>query len=165
MLRCVTPMGGLMSLKTDGSVSGKTISAQFKTPRTQLLPWTWRKGGPGVVLVQGKDFYSNPRLSPDGKRLAWLSWNLPNMPWLGTELWVGNLAADGTVTGNAKVAGGDTESIFQPEWSLLRTGGLPAGVPVNVLKAVTLAALLSYAAFRIVIGLKAFIRWSQAGGG
>ncbi len=69
------------------------------------------------VLVSGNDFYSSPRLSPDGSRLAWLTWNHPNMPWDGTELWVGELAADGSVSGAQCVAGNRTESIFQPEWS------------------------------------------------
>ncbi|HIC95807.1 TPA: S9 family peptidase, partial [Candidatus Bipolaricaulota bacterium] len=36
--------------------------------------------GGGQVLVSGKDFYSSPRLSPDGTRLAWLAWDHPNMP-------------------------------------------------------------------------------------
>ena len=39
------------------------------------------------------------------------------MPWDGTELWVGDLAGDGTVTGERRVAGGADESIFQPAWS------------------------------------------------
>jgi dipeptidyl aminopeptidase/acylaminoacyl peptidase len=86
-------------------------------PQNTIVAVDLEQGGPGVVLVQGKDFYSNPRLSVDGERLAWLSWDHPNMPWVGTELWVGDLAADGTVTGSARVAGGETESIFQPEWS------------------------------------------------
>ncbi len=60
-----------------------------------------------VVLVSGNDFYSSPRISPDSDQLAWLSWNHPNMPWDGTELFV-----DGT-----RIAGGTGESIFQPEWS------------------------------------------------
>ena len=50
----------------------------------------------GQVLVSGNDFYSSPRLSPDGSRLAWLTWNHPNMPWDGTELWVGELTPDGS---------------------------------------------------------------------
>jgi dipeptidyl aminopeptidase/acylaminoacyl peptidase len=74
-------------------------------------------GGPGRVLVEGSDFYSFPRLSPDGSRLAWTSWNHPDMPWIGSELWVGMLGADGSVTGAARVAGSRTESIFQPAWS------------------------------------------------
>ncbi|HKP72734.1 MAG TPA: S9 family peptidase [Pyrinomonadaceae bacterium] len=71
----------------------------------------------GQVLVSGCDFYSSPRLSPDGRRLAWLCWNHPNMPWDGTELWVGEFQADGQIGNARRVAGGRDESIFQPEWS------------------------------------------------
>ncbi len=69
-----------------------------------------------IVLASGNDFYSSPRLSPDGRRLAWLTWNHPNMPWDGTELWVGELDADGAMSSARKVAGGPSESICQPEW-------------------------------------------------
>jgi dipeptidyl aminopeptidase/acylaminoacyl peptidase len=69
------------------------------------------------VLAQGYDFYSTPRLSPDGTQLAWLAWNHPNMPWDGTELWCATLAADGSIESAQLVAGGVDESIFQPEWS------------------------------------------------
>jgi dipeptidyl aminopeptidase/acylaminoacyl peptidase len=71
----------------------------------------------GEVIVAGNNFYSNPRLSPDGSRLAWLTWNHPNMPWDGTELWVGELDADASVVRAGRIAGGPDESIFQPEWS------------------------------------------------
>ncbi len=71
----------------------------------------------GDVIVSGNDFYSSPRLNPDGEHLAWLTWNHPNMPWDGTELWVGELNEDGEVVNSKKVAGGVSESIFQPEWS------------------------------------------------
>jgi dipeptidyl aminopeptidase/acylaminoacyl peptidase len=71
----------------------------------------------GRVLVSGNDFYSSPRLSPDGSRLAWLAWNHPNMPWDGCELWAGELTPDGALAGPRRVAGGEQESIFQPEWS------------------------------------------------
>lgn len=69
------------------------------------------------LLVYGNDFYASPRLSPDSSHLAWLTWNHPNMPWDGTELWVGKLKADGSVEQMEKVAGGLDESIFQPQWS------------------------------------------------
>ncbi len=71
----------------------------------------------GEVIVSGNNFYSSPRLSPEGSRLAWLTWNHPNMPWDGTELWVGEVNADGSLRRAGRVAGGPEESIFQPEWS------------------------------------------------
>jgi dipeptidyl aminopeptidase/acylaminoacyl peptidase len=73
---------------------------------------------PARTLVSGNDFYAAPRLNPDNTQLAWLEWRHPNMPWDGTELWVGRCAADGTIVEKKKLAGGDAESICQPEWSL-----------------------------------------------
>ena len=71
----------------------------------------------GEVLASGNDFYSSPRLSPDGSKLAWLTWNHPNMPWDGTELWMGAFDENGLLASSELVAGGNDESIFQPEWS------------------------------------------------
>ena len=71
----------------------------------------------GTVIVSGSDFYSSPRLSPDGGRLAWLAWDHPNLPWDGTELWVAEINEDGSPGEKTLVAGGASESIFQPEWS------------------------------------------------
>ena len=76
-----------------------------------------KAGGESAVLVSGNDFYSFPRVSADGSRLAWLTWNHPNMPWDGCELWIGEFGADGSVVNRRMVAGGSDESIFQPEWS------------------------------------------------
>lgn len=75
---------------------------------------------PGVeqnILASGADFYSNPRLSPDGRRMCWLEWRHPNMPWDGVELRTAEFAPDGSLSARRKVAGGPQESIFQPEWS------------------------------------------------
>ncbi len=69
------------------------------------------------VLASGNDFYASPRLSPDRTQLAWLSWNHPNMPWDGTQLWVAPIQADGLLGEPQLVAGGVEESVFQPEWS------------------------------------------------
>jgi dipeptidyl aminopeptidase/acylaminoacyl peptidase len=69
------------------------------------------------VLVSGSDFYASPSLSPDGSRLAWISWNKPDMPWDGTELWIGEFGQNGLLSKTEKVAGGRDESIFQPQWS------------------------------------------------
>ena len=69
------------------------------------------------VLAAGHDFYAAPRFSPDGRRLAWLSWDHPHMPWDGTELWVAGLTAAGELAGERLVAGGPDESVVQPAWS------------------------------------------------
>ena len=89
----------------DGRVDNTLVAIDLQRP------------GPGTVVAQGHDFYSSPKLSPDAKRLAWLCWNHPNMPWVGTELWVAAVAADGSLAAPQRIAGGDAESIFQPEWS------------------------------------------------
>ena len=69
------------------------------------------------VLASGRDFYSNPRPSPDGRLLAWLEWDHPSMPWDGTELRVAELGPAGELGVPRLVAGGTAESIWQPEWS------------------------------------------------
>ena len=72
---------------------------------------------PGRVLAGGHDFFSSPRLSPDGNRLAWLAWDHPNMPWNGTLLYLAEFGDDGNLGAPQLIAGGAAELIFQPEWS------------------------------------------------
>ena len=76
------------------------------------------------TIAGGRDFFSSPRISPDGSQLAWLTWDLPWMPWDGTELYVAPLSP-GVVLGEATLVAGrlGEESICDPEWS-------PAGDPV-----------------------------------
>lgn len=71
------------------------------------------------ILVEGADFYSNPRLSHDGKSLCWISWNHPNMPWDNTCLSLSEIKKDGELGEFFHVAGGDdkNESVSQPMWS------------------------------------------------
>jgi dipeptidyl aminopeptidase/acylaminoacyl peptidase len=93
-------------------------------PANELVAVPAHGGRDPVVLVHGPDFVSSPCVSPDGARLAWLQWNHPNMPWDGTELWVGELTSSGgaagpgaiTLRGARRVAGGVDESLHQPGW-------------------------------------------------
>lgn len=100
----------IICVREDHRVAGRE-------PANTLVNLKFEGGKGGYVLVSGNDFYSSPRLSPDGSRLAWLTWNHPNMPWDGTELWVGELRLDGSLSHPERVAGGTDESVFQPEWS------------------------------------------------
>jgi dipeptidyl aminopeptidase/acylaminoacyl peptidase len=73
-------------------------------------------GGEPRVIASGYDFYSSPRLSPDGSKLAWVCWRHPNMPWDETEVWVAELAGHG-LEDSHQVAGAAGESVSSPSWS------------------------------------------------
>ncbi|PIE80714.1 MAG: peptidase [Chloroflexi bacterium] len=75
------------------------------------------KPGAGTILLSGNDFYSSPQISPDGTQFAWLTWHHPNMPWDGTELWLGQFDDNGQIEQPQLIAGSANESVFQPEWS------------------------------------------------
>ncbi|MCY3883484.1 MAG: prolyl oligopeptidase family serine peptidase [Gammaproteobacteria bacterium] len=68
------------------------------------------------VLHHGHDFYASPRISPDGNQIVFLAWDHPNMPWDGTQLYVGSLKGSGRLVDVTIVAGGTEESIVQPIW-------------------------------------------------
>ena len=70
-----------------------------------------------LVLLSDNDFHSSPCISPDGSQLAWLTWDHPNMPWDGTELWTAPLDERGLLGQPTMVAGGVDEAVVQPEWS------------------------------------------------
>ena len=90
----------------------------------------------GKVLFDGSDFVGYPRVSPDGRRIAWIAWNHPDMPWDTTTLYVANLTPDlglsdiTAVAGDRSAAeeipgsaggatwGGTGESVVEPRWDL-----------------------------------------------
>ncbi|MCC7018827.1 MAG: S9 family peptidase [Ardenticatenales bacterium] len=90
--------------------------AKNAEPRNEIVAID-RESGAVTVLVTGRTFYASPRLSPDGRRLCWLEWDHPNMPWDGTVLCVGDVANDGKVRSRTVVAGGAEESVYGPLWS------------------------------------------------
>jgi dipeptidyl aminopeptidase/acylaminoacyl peptidase len=98
-----------IGVREDHTVDGEPVNA--------IVAVDLGDGGSGHVLASGHDFYASPRLSPDGRWLAWLAWDHPNMPWNGTRLYLGEVAQNGAISKFEQIAGGATESIFQPEWS------------------------------------------------
>ena len=68
------------------------------------------------AVHRGHDFYAAPRVSPDGRHLAFLTWDHPNMPWDGTELHRARIGAGGALTDDTVIAGGAAESIAEPFW-------------------------------------------------
>ncbi len=96
----------------DGVVCVRERDAEPE-PVNEIVSLPLDGSGEPQVLASGRDFYSYPRISPDGIWLAWTCWDHPNMPWDGTELWVAPLGDTGE---ERLVAGGREESVFQPEW-------------------------------------------------
>lgn len=73
------------------------------------------------ILAGGHDFFMQPVWRSDGNRIAWVAWDQPNMPWDGSTVFVADLEiGDGSVSPRATeiraVAGGESESVFQPEF-------------------------------------------------
>lgn len=68
-------------------------------------------------VLSGNDFYAAPRVSPDGGALAWLSWDLPHMPWEAAALYVAEIGSDGALGSPERIAGGQGSAAFQPEWN------------------------------------------------
>jgi dipeptidyl aminopeptidase/acylaminoacyl peptidase len=102
------PRGRLIAVREDHSAPGDAVNTIVAIDLAS---------GAESVLASGHDFFSNPRLSPDGSRLAWLSWDHPRMPWQGSDLWVAAFDSAGRLAAPRHVAGGTWESTFQPEWS------------------------------------------------
>ena len=69
------------------------------------------------VLATGHDFFAAPAPSPDGKQLAWLAWDQPDMPWDAAALRLADLDRDGVPGTPVRMAGGSGSAAFQPAWS------------------------------------------------
>ncbi|MGH2538118.1 MAG: S9 family peptidase [Candidatus Promineifilaceae bacterium] len=103
------PRGRLLAVREDHTAGDE--------PTNTLVALGLEGEEAGTVLLSGNDFYSSARLSPDGRRLAWLTWNHPHMPWDAAELWAASVRPDGSLGPAEYVAGGPGESAVQPEWS------------------------------------------------
>jgi dipeptidyl aminopeptidase/acylaminoacyl peptidase len=105
-----------VGVREDHTAAGEPVNAIVAVDLGSPVPDAGEgREEPGRVLIGGHDFFCSPQLSPDGRRLAWLTWDHPNMPWNGTTLHLADI--DGTVGEAHAIAGGPAESIFQPEWS------------------------------------------------
>lgn len=100
-----------------GSTSGPAATAM---PENLLMAIASDGSGRCIELASGSDFYGSPCLSPDGRSLAWVQWQHPNMPWDDSTLMLADLesSAETIAAVNVRaVAGGQDESIVEPSWS------------------------------------------------
>ena len=85
-------------------------------PVNDLVAISIDDGSP-TVLASGHDFYAAPTPSPDGRQLAWLAWDQPDMPWDAAALWLAEIDGDGVPGAPIRIVGGSGCSAFQPAWS------------------------------------------------
>jgi len=124
----LSPAGGryadfVVAPSGDWLLAVEEMPREGQEPENRLVAFPLPRAGlPGKceaprVIAEGQDFYSFPAFSPDGSRLAYTGWDHPNMPWDGTTLFVQAWGEEGPRGSARAVAGGATESIFQPEFS------------------------------------------------
>ncbi|MDT8282697.1 MAG: prolyl oligopeptidase family serine peptidase [Gammaproteobacteria bacterium] len=88
----------------DGSVSNDIVAIDISS-------------GEIATLESANDFYASPRLNHADSQLCWQTWNHPNMPWDGNQLWLADIGNDGSLDNHTLIAGSDNVSVFQPQWS------------------------------------------------
>lgn len=71
-----------------------------------------------IPIFGGSDFVSSPTLSPDGTKLAWLSWNHPNMAWTRSALHVGSLDFEGKIAASLILVDKPEVCVYEPRWTL-----------------------------------------------
>ncbi|KAL1747130.1 Alpha/Beta hydrolase protein [Schizophyllum fasciatum] len=70
-------------------------------------------------LVQGADFYAQPRFSPDGTKVSWQQWYHPDMSWTGSEIHVAGFDASTLRADSATRVAGERRkvSVVYPTWA------------------------------------------------
>jgi len=107
---CVTPDGHTIVCVRERHETGRE-------PFNELISFPADGSAEPHVISSGHDFYAAPRISPEGTYICWMTWDHPNMPWDGSELWVGMFDPVQGISNMRCVAGGQSESIVHPEWS------------------------------------------------
>ena len=107
---CVTPDGHTIVCVRERHETGRE-------PFNELVSFPADGSAEPQVISSGHDFYASPRISPEATYISWMTWDHPNMPWDGSELWVGMFDPVQGISNMRCVAGGSSESIVHPEWS------------------------------------------------
>jgi dienelactone hydrolase len=108
-------------LRAGGGGGGAVLAVRERHRNGMVARGIVRYDGAGsmTVVASGRDFFSAPRPSPDGRALAYVAWDHPDMSWDASELWVVGRDGDGPAgqAGPFRMAGGDGVSVGQPWWA------------------------------------------------
>ena len=101
------------------SPDGKRVIFVFSDDQTDLLGLVDAEGLEWPIkLAEGADFYMQPTWHPDSKRLAWIEWRHPNMPWDGALLKLARLDDDQRrIVDEQTIAGDIHQPVSQPLFS------------------------------------------------
>lgn len=117
----ITPASPLRLADPSLSPDGRTLYAVAEEHReggvVENRIVKFKGAAEASTVASGHDFYSSPRVSPDGKSIAWITWDHPQMPWDGACLWLAKLSESGDAQAPVLVAGGKEESICNIKWS------------------------------------------------
>lgn len=104
-----------LSVSDDGNwlLFSYEIDLKDKEPKNAIGIIDLRKNVPqeASVIVEGADFYKNPKFSPDSKKISWIEWNHPFMPWNSTKIFEANFDKEGKINGEMKISGSEDTSI------------------------------------------------------
>lgn len=71
-----------------------------------------------TTVFSGTDFVEAPSVSPDGTKLAWLTWNHPDMPWTRSQLHVAALGFAGELRTSLTLVDDPGVCVYEPRWTL-----------------------------------------------
>ncbi|MCI1641049.1 MAG: prolyl oligopeptidase family serine peptidase [Actinomyces sp.] len=107
--------GLVYAVAEDHSGSGEPVNTLVAIPLDGLA-------GRDPSLVQtvfsGTDFVESPSVSPDGTKIAWLTWNHPEMPWTRSALHVAALGFAGEFRTSVTLVDRPDVCVYEPRWTL-----------------------------------------------
>ena len=99
----------------DHSGQGEPVNSIVAIP----LDGSAARDDSAIIPVFGEtDFAQAPVVSPDGTKLAWISWNHPNMPWTSSQLRVASLTFEGRIDREVVLVDQPGVCVYEPRWTL-----------------------------------------------
>ena len=85
-------------------------------PKNALVAVPLSGESEGELLFEGSDFVSAASISADGSKIAFVTWNHPNMPWDNTTLVSAVFDEAGQLTNLVEHNAQVEESVMDPQW-------------------------------------------------